>query len=158
VARIDVPEGDGPEALRIWSLRPEMAEGVGRITEAVYWKSALPAREREVARMRIAQINDCPVCLAWRENRLQAEGVSEEMYAEVACFATSAALSEREKLAAEYAERFALDHTRIDDGFFARLRSHFADDEILDLSVCIAEYLGFGRLTQVLRIDQERSP
>jgi len=61
VARIAIPAGDGPEAARLWALRPEMAGGIGALTDAAYHQSQLPAREREVARMRIAQINDCPV-------------------------------------------------------------------------------------------------
>jgi alkylhydroperoxidase family enzyme len=59
-----------------------------------------------------------------------------------------------EQLAIEYAERFALDHTGIDDDFFARLHQQFTDAEILDLSICLAHFLGQGRLLRVLGIDQ----
>jgi len=76
------------------------------------------------------------------------------MYAHVAEYGDRDEYSERERLAIEYAERFALDHLGIDDAFFERLREHFADDEILDLTICIADFLGFGRLTQVLKLDQ----
>ena len=82
------------------------------------------------------------------------QGVTEEMYAHVAAYRDRDDYSDREKLAIEYAERFALDHLGIDDAFFDRLRAHFADDEILDLTICIADFLGFGRLTQVLKLDQ----
>jgi alkylhydroperoxidase family enzyme len=61
MARIDVPDGPGDEAVRIWALRPDMAAAVGALSDAAYKLSRLPAREREVARMRIAQINDCPI-------------------------------------------------------------------------------------------------
>lgn len=80
--------------------------------------------------------------------------MTEEMYAHVAEYGDRDEYSERERLAIEYAERFALDHLGIDDAFFERLREHFADDEILDLTICIADFLGFGRLTQVLKLDQ----
>ena len=76
------------------------------------------------------------------------------MYAHVSEYRERGDYSEREKLAIEYAERFALDHLNIDDAFFERLRQHFGDDEILDLSICIGNYLAFGRLTQVLKLDQ----
>jgi alkylhydroperoxidase family enzyme len=62
--------------------------------------------------------------------------------------------SDAERLAIEYAERFALDHLAIDDEFFVRLREHFSDADVLDLTICIADFLGFGRLTQVLKLDQ----
>jgi hypothetical protein len=38
-----------------------MAPGVSRLSDAAYHKSILPVRVREAARMRIAQLNDCPV-------------------------------------------------------------------------------------------------
>ena len=43
------------------------------------------------------------------------------------------------------------------DEFYARLREHFSDADILDLTICIADFLAFGRLTEVLRLDQECS-
>jgi alkylhydroperoxidase family enzyme len=61
MARINVPDGDGPEIYRVWSLRPGLGQPVGALSDAVYNKSELPARVREVIRMRIAQINDCPI-------------------------------------------------------------------------------------------------
>ncbi len=61
MARIEVPAGDGREASRIWQLAPHMGAGLHGMSEAVYEKSSLAVREREVARMRIAQLNECHV-------------------------------------------------------------------------------------------------
>jgi AhpD family alkylhydroperoxidase len=154
MARIEVPDGDAPEIERVWALRPEMGKAVAKLADAVYNKSELPGRVREAARMRIAQINECPICLAWRIPALADEGVDEELYAHVHEAPRWDGYSDRERLAVEYAERYALDHRAIGDDFFARLRAHFTDAEILDLTICIANFLAFGRLTEVLRLDQ----
>jgi alkylhydroperoxidase family enzyme len=61
VARIDVPAGDGDEVTRLFLMRPELSGAAGKLAEAVYHKSLISTREREVARMRIAQINQCPI-------------------------------------------------------------------------------------------------
>ena len=61
MARIDVPEGEGREASRIWQLAPHMGAGLAAMGTAVYEASSLPIREREIARMRIAQLNRCDV-------------------------------------------------------------------------------------------------
>jgi alkylhydroperoxidase family enzyme len=61
MARIGIPDGDQPEIVRVWSLQPEMSAGLNALTGAVHTKSILPPRERECLRMRIAQINDCPI-------------------------------------------------------------------------------------------------
>ncbi len=61
MARIDVPDGEGLEAKRIWALAPHMGVGMHAMGKAVYEDSTLSIREREVARMRIAQLNECHV-------------------------------------------------------------------------------------------------
>lgn len=61
MARLELPEGDEPEIYRVWSLRPELGKPVAALSAAVYEESKLPPRVRESVRMRIAQINDCPI-------------------------------------------------------------------------------------------------
>lgn len=153
MARIDIPEGDTPEIHRVWSLRPEMGAPVAALADGVYGKSKIHPRAREAARMRIAQINGCNVCMGWRIPELADHGVDEELYAHVDD-PDQGDYSEQERLAIEYAERFATDHTNIDDAFFARLKEHFTDAEILDLTICIGNWLAFGRLTAVLDLDE----
>mgnify|MGYP001816399615 FL=1 len=61
MARINIPDGDGLEVERLWALAPELGMGVNGLSQAVYDTSSLPIREREVARMRIAQLNACDI-------------------------------------------------------------------------------------------------
>ena len=78
--------------------------------------------------------------------------MNEELYAHVTEHGHSE-YSPQEQVAIEYAERFALDHLNIDEAFWTRLRAQFTDAEIVDLTVCIGNWLAFGRLTQVLHLD-----
>ena len=152
--RIEIPEGKGDPEVRMWKLRPEMGMGAGTLSHAVYEQSILPVREREVARMRIAQINDCAICQQWRKTAGTAEAMTEDDFANVGDWRTYPGYSERERLAVEYAERFALDHTNLDDDFFVRLHAVYTDAEILDLTVCIGAWLALGRTMNVLGIDE----
>jgi alkylhydroperoxidase family enzyme len=154
VPRIDIPEGKSDPEVRMWKLRPEMGVGAGTLSHAVYEQSILPVRERELARMRIAQINDCAICQQWRKTAGTAEAMTEDDFANVGNYRTYPGYSERERLAVEYAERFALDHTHLDDDFFARLHAVYSDAEILDLTVCIGAWLALGRTMNVLGIDE----
>ena len=54
----------------------------------------------------------------------------------------------------EYAERFALDHTSIDDAFMEKMRGSFSDPEIFDLTICVSAFLGLGRTLRVLGITE----
>src|SRR5271168_4781770 len=104
-----------------------MGRAVNRLVDAAYNKSILAVRVREGARMRIAQLNDCPVCLAFRAESVKDQGVTEDFYRHVADHDTAGDYTDQERLAIEYAERFALDHRSIDDAFFARLAQSFTD-------------------------------
>ena len=152
MARIEFPERGFGEHVDWALLRPEMGAGMGALSDAVYTNSRLALREREAARWTIALINDCVVCQDTRARDGQAAGVDEGFYGEVASWRTSEALSEREKLAADFAQRFALDHLAMDDAFWARLRSAYADDEIADLTMCCGMFLGLGRVLAVIGV------
>ncbi len=159
MARIEIPPSKHPEnpaadEVRVWALRPEMGIGAGALSHAIYEQSIIPVREREVARMRIAQINGCAICLAWRNTPGAAGQLTEDDYAHVEEWRTHDGYTERERLAVEYAERFALDHHNLDDDFFGRLHGAFSDAEILDLTVCIGGWLALGRTLHVLGIDE----
>jgi len=153
VARLEIPPGEGGDAVQIWSLQPELGAAATRLVDAAYNKSILPVRVREAARMRIAQLNDCTVCLAFRADKVRAQGLDEDFYRAVGSQA-DAALDEQERLAVEYAERFAVDHTSIDDAFVERLRTSFTDSEIFDLTVCLSAFLGLGRTLRALGITE----
>ena len=125
---------------------------MGALSEAVYTNSKLPLREREAARWTIALINDCAVCQDTRARDGASAGVDEGFYGEVAGWQTSGTLSERERLAAEFAQRFALDHLAMDDDFWFRLHRAFADDELADLTICCGMFLGMGRTLAVVGV------
>jgi alkylhydroperoxidase family enzyme len=136
-----------------WALhRPKMAAGMGKLSAAVYGNSQLAVREREAARYTIAMINDCVVCRDTRARDGADVGADEPFYAEVTDWRASAALSERERVAAEFAERFALDHLAMDDEFWARLHAVFSDDELADLTICCGMFLGMGRVLAVVGV------
>ncbi len=61
MAKIRVPDGDGPESARLMATAPGMAKGIAEFSGAVYANSKLPVRVREFARMRVAEINQCLV-------------------------------------------------------------------------------------------------
>ena len=103
--------------------------------------------------MRIAQLNDCTVCLAFRADTVRAQGLGDDFYCAVGS-PDESALSGQERLAVEYAERFALDHTGIDDAFMEEMRRSFTDPEIFDLTICVSAFLGLGRTLRVLGITE----
>jgi alkylhydroperoxidase family enzyme len=60
MARIELPEGNETEQQRMWQLVPDLYKAAGNFTRTMY-EGSLSTRERELARMRIAEINACPI-------------------------------------------------------------------------------------------------
>ncbi|MEU2255337.1 carboxymuconolactone decarboxylase family protein [Nocardia xishanensis] len=149
---VDIPAGKDPIGY-VWG---EMVPGIGVAASgfslAVYQHSTLGLREFEAARLRIAQINGCVFCLDWRTER-DGTKVEEEFADAVTEWRTTDAFDDRTRLAAEYAERYATDHHNLDDEFWARMKAHYSQTEIVELSMSIGSWLAFGRLNHVLGLD-----
>jgi alkylhydroperoxidase family enzyme len=148
---LEIPEGNAAPEVRVWALRPEMGIAAGALSHAIYEQSIV--RERELARMRIALINGCVICRQWRSTPGAEGAVTEAEYAAVEQWQNCETFDVRDRLAVEYAERFALDHHTLDDAFYTRLRASFSDAEVLDLTVCIGGWLALGRTLHVLGLD-----
>jgi alkylhydroperoxidase family enzyme len=148
VPRIDIPAGDGPEVTRALGLVPHFVDAVNALEKAV-WASPLPRRLHELVRMRIAEINGCVLCMTWRN-----DWADEASLAAVSDHATSDRFSPAERVALEYAERFATDSRAIDDDLIARLGAHLTPAEIADLTLVAGKYMALGRFMQVLDLDQ----
>ena len=155
---VHVPAGADP-LIHVWTaLAPELTSAAGGYSQAVYEHSSLSLREFEAARITMARINDCALCLDWRTARdvpsrgAAPDAVPEEFYAAVGS-PDGAGLTGRERLAAEFAERYATDHRGMDAGFWGRLHAAYTDDELVDLALCVGSWLALGRFNQVFDID-----
>ena len=150
--RIDIPEGKDAIGYVWGEMVPAIGTAASQFSLAVYANTTLGLREFEAARLRIAQINGCVFCLDWRTER-DGQKVEPEFADAVTSWRTTEAFDERTRLAAEYAERYALDHHGLDDEFWQRMTAHYSQAEIVELSMSIGSWLAFGRLNHVLGID-----
>ncbi len=150
--KIDVPDGKHP-IMYVWGdLVPGIGPAASVFSQKVYEDSTLGLREFEAARLRMAQINGCIFCQDWRTER-NGETVEATFDQAVMDWRTTEAFDDRTRLAAEYAERYALDHHGLDDEFWGRMTAHYDQREIVELSMCIGCWLAFGRLNHVLGLD-----
>ncbi|MCY3616481.1 MAG: hypothetical protein F4Z00_08485 [Acidimicrobiaceae bacterium] len=85
------------------------------------------------------------------------QGLEEGLYQQVATYAEGGAFSEAEKLAAETAERFCWDHEAMmsDEDYWARMKEHFTDQQILELITLIGYCVGIGRTLAILDIAND---
>ena len=151
---LDVPDGKHPILWAWGELVPGIGPAAAAFSQAVYDDSTLGLREFEAARLRVAQINGCLFCQDWRTER-DGETVEVEFADAVAGWRTTDRFDERTRHAAEYAERYCLDHHGLDDEFWSRMTAQYDQREIVELSMCIGSWLAFGRLNHVLGLDTQ---
>jgi alkylhydroperoxidase family enzyme len=153
MSRIDLPPGDDEPIWRVWRHRPEQGAAAVAMIQANWKHSALPTRVREAARTRVAQLNGCQVCKSWRVEGFESAGATGAFYDGIEHWRQDPQYSPRERAAIELAERFSLTWTDIDAEYLTGLRGHFSDSEIVDLLLCIGQYVAHGRLVNILDLE-----
>ncbi|MGX9791975.1 carboxymuconolactone decarboxylase family protein [Mycobacterium sp. MMS18-G62] len=135
---------------------PDLGTALANFSHAVYTKGRLPLRVREAARIVIAHANECVVCQNTRDSDGAAAGIDEEFYDHAPEWRTWQGYSDAERIAMEFAYRFATDHTalRDDDDFWQRAGEYFSDELITDLALSCALWVGMGRVLRTLDIGQ----
>lgn len=140
-----------------WVLKsPDIGTAMAGFSRAVYTKGRLPLRVRELARAVIAVDNECVVCQNTRDSEGPAAGVDEELYEHAVDWQSWPGYSDQERVAAEFAHRFATDHTglRDDEDFWDRAGEQFDAELLTDLALSCAMWLGMGRMLRTLDIGQ----
>ena len=156
--RVTVPADQDP-MMYVWgSLAPHLTQPAGAFSHAVYESSVLALREFEAARISIARVNDCNICLNWRSardvpSRAASPDEAPEAFYDAVLAEDYRDLTDRERLCAEFATRFAVDHLAIDDDMWRELHANFTDEELVDLALCVGSWIAFGRLNRVFDVD-----
>jgi uncharacterized peroxidase-related enzyme len=138
---------------RTMAHRPEIFETIIAHMDAVLNTGTLSKALKELVIVRTSQINRCEYCLNSHTQLAHRYGWSEEQLADLANFRTRTDFNEREKAALELAERETLDSNGIDDLFWASLRQHFEEGEIIELAAAIGLFNYFNRFNNSLKME-----
>jgi AhpD family alkylhydroperoxidase len=93
---------------------------------------------RALVQVRISQINWCAFCTDLNGAAALERAVAPEKLAALEQFENSPLYSERERAALAYAEALTDPARRVDDGCFTRLRAHFDEQAVLELTALAA--------------------
>jgi alkylhydroperoxidase family enzyme len=80
------------------------------------------------------------------------EGITEEMVAALRDYECGP-FSEREKAALRYADRLFSDHHAVDDAMWEELSTRFSENELLELTWVLAEFIALGKVIYVLGVQ-----
>lgn len=127
------------DAALVWARSPRLFLGVAHLYGAIDRRdSPIAPVLRSLLTVRISQINHCPFCVDINAHTLLQRGLSEEKLLALSGWRDSALFDERERAALDYAEAVTITDRKVDAGIEARLRAHFDDDAIVELTALIA--------------------
>lgn len=127
------------EPVRLWARMPAAFLAMNAMYRALDRKSSsIEPALRSLVQVRISQINGCDFCVDLNSSLVLGRGVAEDKLRALPLFADSILFSEREKAALAYAEAATRSDRHVDEGLVARLRKHFSDQAIVELTALIA--------------------
>lgn len=127
------------EPARLWGRSPKLFVTLALMYGAIdRGSSPLEPALRTLVTVRVSQINWCPFCVDINSGTALKRGISEEKLSLLASFEGSNLYTEREKAALGYAEAVTYTDRHPTDAHFRRLREHFDDDAIIELTGLIA--------------------
>jgi alkylhydroperoxidase family enzyme len=133
---------------------PPMAEGWLAFFTSVRQKGALPGRYRELAIMRIAVINGARYEFEAHVPFALREGLAQAQLDALGADRTPEGLTEADRAVLAYTDAMTR-AVRVPDDVFARVRGHFADRELVELTVTIAGYNCVSRFLEAVQVDHE---
>ena len=83
-------------------------------------------------------------------------GLTDEKLDRLADYATSPLYDERERAALAYADAMTITGRDVSDELFARLRSFYTDDEIVELTAVIAWENSSSKFNRALRVPSQQ--
>ena len=141
--------------MRMFAHTPEISKGLVAFGGAIKSHRSLPDRLVEVVRLRVDFHNQCRSCMAIRYQDGVDAGIDEDLVCSLEKPQEAEDLSDAEKAAIEYGELFATNHLAIDDSVYENLRKYFSEAEVVELSITVAWFVGFGRLAATYHMVEE---
>lgn len=116
--------------------------------------ATLPKRYLEIAIVVVSRLNECHYCVAHHKPFLAVEGISSDGIDRL-LDSDNPELDEVDRLVVAYAQAAWETPNRIRDDLFERLRQHFSEAQIVELTLRITLCGFFNRFNDALQIEEE---
>jgi AhpD family alkylhydroperoxidase len=143
------------EPAAVWAHNRRLLLGISAAGLAVEKSKVLPARLKELAMLRCAQLAECEWCLDFGSKLAQDVGVPTADLRELSQWRTSTRFDEEDRLVLEYAEGMTRTPVEVPDQLFARLQEHFDERQIVQLTMAIALENLYNRSNHAFGIESQ---
>jgi uncharacterized peroxidase-related enzyme len=157
LAEFDALTGYGPFAHLAGAMahRAPILRNAARMLAELKAEGVLPRRYLELSLVAVSLLNQCDYCVAHHGPMLMVQGVSAAGLQTLLDYENHPELDPVDKLVVEYAWQVTLDPNRTRDAIFERLRAHFSNEQIVELTWRIALCGAFNRFNDVLQLEIE---
>jgi uncharacterized peroxidase-related enzyme len=131
--------GEVLQAALLWARAPKLFTAVAMLYGMIDRRSSpIDAALRSLVTVRVSQINTCSFCVDLNSATLLKRGVSLEKVEALETWRQSNLFDQREQAVLDYAEAMTRSDLKVSDEQVERLRSHFDNDGIVELTGLIA--------------------
>jgi uncharacterized peroxidase-related enzyme len=140
--------------VKIFAHRPPALRHIMGLLLELADEAVLPKRYLEIALVVVSKLNECDYCVAHHAPRLMDQGLSMEAAADILADQVSG-FDEADMLVRDYSVQVTETPGRIRDAMHERLRRHFSEEQIVELTLRIALCGFFNRFNDALGIEME---
>jgi len=126
------------EPLEIYAHVPGLLRGYAGLEQATAKLSRIGKRTRALAELKAATVVQCEYCIDMGSQISRQWGLSDEELLALPSHRTSALFSDLDKLVLDYAAGMSSTPVEVPDELFARLRAHFDEAQLVELTHVIA--------------------
>ena len=132
---------------------PEALKGM-YATEAYLKQSSIPPALLHVVKLRASQMNGCAYCIDMHWKDARAAGESEQRLYGLSAWEESPYYTDRERAALAWTEAVTnVKDGHVPDAVYDKVRSHFGEKEMADLTWAVAAINAWNRLAIATRME-----
>ena len=152
-------EDYGPFAnqVKVFAHRPIILKYLMGMLLQMAENPILDKKIQEIAIVTVSAINKCDYCIAHHAPNLVSYGLSQETVDKI-LENDCPGLNKIELLVRDYAALVTRDHNKVSDKFFNKLRNHFSEKQIVELTFRITLCTFFNKFNDVMQIEMENHP
>ncbi|MGA2712960.1 MAG: carboxymuconolactone decarboxylase family protein [Bryobacteraceae bacterium] len=138
--------------INFYKAAPEAIQAMRGLEHYISQSSGLEPSLRELVKTRASQINGCAYCIDMHTKDARAAGETEQRLYALDAWRETPFYTDRERAALEWTEAVTLiaeDHAP--DDLFQRVRQHFSEEELVNLTLAIVAINGWNRLAIAFR-------
>ena len=139
----------------VMAHRPPIFKNVWGLLTDLASEAVLPKRYLELCLVTVSLLNKCTYCVSHHAPKLAIQGITEEGATRLLDYKDHSELDDVDKLVIEYAIAVTNNWNRTRDEIFTRLKQHFTEAQIVEMTWRTALCGAFNRFNDILQFDIE---